>query len=382
MPFSSCSFELNLGSGDKVILLVIVLVSLLGNQGTIAPVDGAPQHESDSLLLNVVIAKWQRNNGAETRSINRTSIALLESCAATAASSIVPGAGVIDVSLQGLTLHYPSTSTKETRLGGMRTALSQCFMEINLVGVEIRDVLWDLAHGHPTFSTSGSRRQSAVVPTLNGSITGFNYSGAYDTLAALEARMERLVSLYPTTAQRYVIGYSQQERHEIYAIRLSRSPLVNDASKPEFVLVGTHHAREWISAEIVMAMAELVCFLDRRSSRVTRIVNETELWFIPVLNPDGYEYSFGTGRSEVGWAKRMWRKNRRDMSTPSATADIGVDLNRNYAYEWGRDNFGSSPFAVEDTYRGPSPNSEREVVDLIAFLRNLRQSSRWVPGVP
>jgi hypothetical protein len=51
----------------------------------------------------------------------------------------------------------------------------------------------------------------------------------------------------------------------------------------------------------------------------------------------------------------MWRKNRRNNG-----GSYGVDLNRNFGYQWGYDNNGSSPTASSDTYRGPSANSELE----------------------
>ena len=39
--------------------------------------------------------------------------------------------------------------------------------------------------------------------------------------------------------------------------------------------------------------------------RITDIVDTTELWFIPVANPDGYDFTFEEGQ-------RLWRKNLRD----------------------------------------------------------------------
>ena len=74
----------------------------------------------------------------------------------------------------------------------------------------------------------------------------------------------------------------------------------------------------------------------------------TDLWFVPVANPDGYDYSFST--------EPLWRKNLRDNDGDGQITDAdGVDLNRNLPYKWGFDNEGSSPLPGAPTYRGPSP---------------------------
>ena len=78
---------------------------------------------------------------------------------------------------------------------------------------------------------------------------------------------------------------------------------------------------------------------------ITDLVNTTELWFLPVANPDGYDFTFSEGN-------RLWRKNLRDNNNDGAiTNGDGVDLNRNFAVKWGYDNEGSSPDPSGETYR-------------------------------
>ena len=73
-----------------------------------------------------------------------------------------------------------------------------------------------------------------------------------------------------------------------------------------------------------------------------------ELWFIPVANPDGYDFTHD--------GERLWRKNLRDNNGDGQiTPGDGVDLNRNYPTRWGYDNEGSSPNPGSETYRGPGP---------------------------
>ena len=79
---------------------------------------------------------------------------------------------------------------------------------------------------------------------------------------------------------------------------------------------------------------------------LTRIVDTTDLWFIPVVNVDGYDYTFTEGN-------RLWRKNLRDNDGDGQiTGQDGVDLNRNFPYKWGYDNEGSSAQPTNETYRG------------------------------
>ena len=118
--------------------------------------------------------------------------------------------------------------------------------------------------------------------------------------------------------------------------------------------MGTIHAREWIATEVVRR--ELHYFVDNynKNADVTNLVNTRELWFIPVANPDGYQYTFD--------GDRLWRKNLRDNDGDGQITNAdGVDLNRNYDINWGYDDEGSSSPISSETYRGREPASEPEV---------------------
>ena len=105
---------------------------------------------------------------------------------------------------------------------------------------------------------------------------------------------------------------------------------------------------------------------------ITQIVNKNELWFLPVANPDGYDYTFTPDN-------RLWRKNLRDNNgdgqiTPDQD---GVDPNRNFPTNWNYDNEGSSSEFASETYRGPGPGSEPEtkafqkLLDRVGFEMNV-----------
>ena len=94
----------------------------------------------------------------------------------------------------------------------------------------------------------------------------------------------------------------------------------------------------------------------------TFLVNEREIWFVPVVNPDGYVWNEVTDPSGGG----LWRKNRRD--NPSTCE--GVDINRNYGYQWGGS--GASPDECDETYRGTAAWSEPETRAVRDFVSSRR----------
>ena len=87
-------------------------------------------------------------------------------------------------------------------------------------------------------------------------------------------------------------------------------------------------------------------------------MNNTEIFVIPMANPDGHTYSITNDR--------LWRKNRRN----NENGTFGVDLNRNHSYQWGDHiNRGSSSSPVSNIYRGPAPDSEPETRAIRDFVR-------------
>ena len=80
---------------------------------------------------------------------------------------------------------------------------------------------------------------------------------------------------------------------------------LKDGAKPAVLYLSAQHAREWITPEMNGRLMHYV--LDNYGSdpRITSVLNENELWFVPVANPDGYDFTFTEGN-------RLWRKNLRD----------------------------------------------------------------------
>jgi carboxypeptidase T len=180
-------------------------------------------------------------------------------------------------------------------------------------------------------------------------VSEFEYGsmGGHYTLQEVQNKLDSIHLQYPSlTTQKFQIGTSVENR-AIYAIKISDNPDQNE-SEPEVLYTGLTHAREPEGMMTVMYFMYYLLNNYGTDPEVTYLVNNRQLYFVPVVNPDGYEYNRLTNPNGGG----MWRKNRRSPD--------GVDLNRNYGYKWGYDNIGSSPDQYNETYRGTGAFSEPE----------------------
>lgn len=179
----------------------------------------------------------------------------------------------------------------------------------------------------------------------NTSIQG-GANGDFHTYTELERDLLALEEAYPGLAKVYDIGDSLENRN-IYALKISDNVL-REENEAEILFLGCHHAREWISVEIPYLLGKHLLDSYHSDATIQNLVNRCAIWIVPLVNPDGLEYSI--------YFYRYWRKNRRDNGDGS----YGVDLNRNYGYAWGHDNSGSSSDSDSEVYRGETPFSEPE----------------------
>jgi len=214
----------------------------------------------------------------------------------------------------------------------------------------------------------------------------------YHSFEEITGEMKNLAEKYPDKAKLVSLGKTHEGR-EIWALKISKN--VNRKSKskkPGLVFTGAHHAREWVTPEIPLALAGRLLNEYKTDPAMKKRVDKSEIWIIPVANPDGFVYSHT--------ASSMWRKNRRPIEQTAcdlvpkpetlkedlkeATCRVsnikgyGVDLNRNYydgnpehydlyRPEWddpcstADDMPSTSDNPMQLTYRGPYGGSENEV---------------------
>jgi carboxypeptidase T len=183
--------------------------------------------------------------------------------------------------------------------------------------------------------------------------------GGFLTVDQLLETLDNMATQYPDLiSPKYTLNYQTHNGRDLYWVRISNNPTV-DQDKPEVLYTGMHHAREPIGMQLLVYYMYYLLENYDTDPDVQYIVDNFELYFVPIINMDGYAYNIQNQPNGGG----EWRKNRRQNDDGS----YGVDINRNYDYMWGYDNNGSSPYPWDDTYRGPSAFSEPEIMDIRDF---------------
>ena len=212
-------------------------------------------------------------------------------------------------------------------------------------------------------SCSGSSSVSYPVPANynHGSMGGFL------TLTELYQELDDMAALYPNliSVKAPVSTFLTHENRPLYWMRMSDNPN-SDEAEPEVLYTAIHHARE------PEAMQQLVYYMwymlenYATNAEVQGILDNTELYFIPMINPDGYQHNVNNDPNGGG----MHRKNKRNVGS----SNPGVDNNRNYDYIdgsgsiWGTSGVSSDP--NNDTYPGTGPFTEPENQAIKWFVEN------------
>ncbi|MGE0869309.1 MAG: M14 family zinc carboxypeptidase [Kofleriaceae bacterium] len=177
------------------------------------------------------------------------------------------------------------------------------------------------------------RRPAALRPA--------DWFAEYHDYNEISDHVRQLAQLAPERASLHAIGASVEGR-PLWALRIGGQR----ADATPMLINGTQHAREWIAAMTTTCIADHLVRAYDTNAAIRDFVDHTELWVVPVVNPDGYQYSWGNDR--------YWRKNRRGRH--------GVDLNRNFSIGWGGP--GSSKNERAENYRGEYAFSEPESIAL------------------
>jgi len=230
-----------------------------------------------------------------------------------------------------------------------------------------------------------------------------SYFGEYHTYETMVMHLDMLEGLFPDIIRLYDLtentglGRTYQGR-SVWAVKVSKgvgseADYYDDPAKPNVLIFGAHHGREWMSYEVCIYTAFYLAYNygranvdddgdnlvnedqldgldndndgmideDPSQGRVNYLVDNREIWIIPMINPDGVAYDHTISRAGSGGG---WRKNLRN-NIPPLTDDFdpnndGVDLNRNYPYMWWANRKGSvvNPDGVVTTVDSANPSSD------------------------
>ncbi len=191
-----------------------------------------------------------------------------------------------------------------------------------------------------------------------GSQTGYesmkNDFGAYHTFEEVEREIFLLKEKYPDIITIHVMGTSWQKR-SLYAVTISDQDKNKTTGKREeqVIIQSGMHARELIPVEVSLYTMKNLVENYQKNEFITNLVDNKEIIFIPVLNPDGLKKYEEIIESKGVSTWESWRKNCRDNNRDGKIEDYmdGVDLNRNFSVDFGGN--GASSLVGSQIYHGP-----------------------------
>lgn len=163
--------------------------------------------------------------------------------------------------------------------------------------------------------------------------------GAYNNYADLTALLDAYATNYPSICRKTSLGRSVQNR-ELWALKITRDPDL-ELDKPEFKYVGAIHGNEALGTELCLYFIDLLLQgYAGGDPRIVRLVDEVEIWIVPLMNPDG-----------------------RESKPPQRFNANGYDLNRSFPEGSGQN--------LGNTLYGPPPN-------LVGLQPEVRQVMAWI----
>jgi hypothetical protein len=195
--------------------------------------------------------------------------------------------------------------------------------------------------------------------------------GGYRRWADYVSDMDQLATDHPDLARVFALPEPTLEGRIVYGIEIAANVMREDG-RPVFHMDGCHHSREWPAGEMPMMFAFDLIEGYGVDPRTTELMEKLRFIIVPVMNVDGFMESReapidNSGTSAAPFATMAyWRKNRRSFTGVTAPMIMknpdayGVDPNRNYAYQWGDGDGGSSSTQTNETHRGSAPFSEPE----------------------
>lgn len=199
--------------------------------------------------------------------------------------------------------------------------------------------------------------RNSVYPKVRSSAPSSISFNVYQRYSDITAYLEELAKSYPSRIKLTSIGDSYEGR-TLHAISITNGDGV--ANKNVILMDAGIHAREWIApATALYVIQQLVENYEKNS----HLLANYDWIIVPLVNPDGYEYSHTSNR--------LWRKTRK----PITRYCVGTDANRNFDFHWGE--VGASKYACSDIFRGLSAFSEPETRALRDLMHSLTGRAKF-----
>ncbi|SMN21056.1 similar to Saccharomyces cerevisiae YHR132C ECM14 Putative metalloprotease with similarity to the zinc carboxypeptidase family, required for normal cell wall assembly [Maudiozyma saulgeensis] len=179
----------------------------------------------------------------------------------------------------------------------------------------------------------------------------------YRNLNTIEIWLKLLQETFPDFVKVEEIGKTSQG-HSLNVIHISAHNYIDNPDKKTIVITGGLHAREWISISTACyTMYELLLNYGK-DKKATKYLDSLDFIFVPVFNPDGYDYSWTTDR--------LWRKNRQNTSIETCP---GIDIDRSFGFQWVK----SHEYPCSESYNGEAPFEAQEAQYWDIYLREIKK---------
>ncbi len=188
-----------------------------------------------------------------------------------------------------------------------------------------------------------------IIPDFNANPEVIEYP-SYEEMSA---RLVELAAAHPDIMKVSTLGYSQRLHLPIKLVKISDNVNIEE-DEPSMLFDGQHHAREPVGMLCTLVILEYLLNNYPYNYQVADWVENTEIFFIPTLNVEGWQYLYDNNLGNPFWRKNMRENNGNSVFQTSVD---GVDLNRNYKFNF---DLGGSPEISSWTYRGPVGFSESE----------------------
>ena len=226
-----------------------------------------------------------------------------------------------------------------------------------------------------------TRAPAGAAPDAPELAAAASFFGGYTSISQIEANLATTATTYPALTRLIDIGDSWRKvnalpgPHDLWAMCITNfqagdCALAPGSAKPRLLVMASIHAREITTSEVAMKLISELTSKYGVDPEITSILDSTEVWVLPDVNPDGRDIV------ELGGnAPYLQRKNGDDVSggacsnPPTASNQAGVDLNRNNPFKYG--GTGTSTNPCDQTYRGVGAASEPETQALTQLFGQL-----------
>ncbi|SES47384.1 Zinc carboxypeptidase [Actinokineospora terrae] len=225
--------------------------------------------------------------------------------------------------------------------------------------------------------------RSGQAAVLDAAAAEETYAGGYRTVNAQYAHLDQVARDHAALAT--VVDYGDSWRksrgsggYDLKAICITKKnagdcALSTAAPKPRLFVMGQLHAREITTGDVAYRWIDHLTDGYGSDSQVTTLLDTTEVWVVPIANPDGVDIVQRGGSYPYLQRKNANNGNGPSCGTTGGSSQVGIDLNRNTSSGYGT---GSSTSPCSETYRGPSANSEVETKALQSLWRSLYRDRR------